>query len=420
VTKNQLFRKGKWPIASIIFGVLLSNLSATAPADDPPTILILDPENCILKSTNASIGERKFIANIFNPLPRKSLASSTIQVDELIGEGQYGRVYKAFANGQCVAVKQPKKGKSVEREFKQAQNVVTAIYEAARENRQYSKSTMPPGLMIQHFKSMTQRFKYIILPYYITSDGSLVERRVNGDNLYHIIKYGIEPYPNGEPNNNGEAIRRAVSFFMTLAVIHALNIVCGDLNPGNIVIENNPSENHPCCFIDWDMSQITGKPLWAGFLNQPECLPPEYQEASERFLNYQKQLDKMRSECMIIQTQLQNLCLEMDKKQELEARRTILQQNAQAVQAHLESIRYPDAHPSFDIYRAISIFKLLLFGRSQQADMYEPPVSQRIDEILKGMANPDPEQRLSAKKIAAKLQLIYFEYFVKRKTPCQA
>ncbi|MDR0418444.1 MAG: hypothetical protein LBH08_03360 [Puniceicoccales bacterium] len=404
MAKNRFFYKKKLPIASIVWGTLLSSLSAAAPENNSLSLSV-HLENSLLAGFDIFMAKKRFFDNAFRPTLHKLLppespeTSYAVQLEEKLGEGRYGKVYKASFANEDVAVKQFSSEEFAKQEFDKAKE----LFECIRENvDQISKSTR-------------KKIKHIVLPYWQTDDGSLIQRLIIGNDLYHTITQGLHPYPNGQPDDLGNAILRAIFFFTILAIIHRLGIVIGDLNPGNLILSDNPSINYPIYFIDFALAQQIGKYLARIFLTQRESLPCEYQEASQEFLTYQEQLRRIDHELLPIQQQLQNPQITAPIKQELEPRQTTLQLERQAILTQLQSISYPKAHPAFDIYRSIYVLKFLLFGKFNLS-IYEPSVREEIEEIFQGMANPDPLQRLSATDINLKLTFIYCKHFSKPET----
>jgi serine/threonine protein kinase len=437
LNKKQLFISGGWTIAWIVLGISSFGLNATPlelnlasdpfPTPNPSnkkqkilaavtgtrpsnpkktsTPLKFDPTSNLFLIFNLSSREKKFFEIIIGIRLLKSERIVMLE-NGFLGQGQYGKVYGGLYGKQPVVLKQAQEGKELflEKEYENSKNFLLAVTEA------YRMGVIPPILQ--------PNIRFLVCSFGKTTDGRLVQKRINGRNAYEALKAREAPYTDGYPDDFRKAILRASNLFRVLSVLHRLGFIFGDIRPGNIVIENNPAKNYLCYFVDFGMLQKIGTHLPFCIFGQPvECLPQEYRAAHPIVLAWQEQEEQVISALQDIQSQLQSCpCASTDedreqltqKKQQLEARQSELQQELTNLYNHLPS-GYPPAHPSFDIHQSVLVLKAILFGKSGSKILEDPirfpsHILAQLQILFHRMLDHDPAKRPSAEEIAQTLQ----------------
>jgi serine/threonine protein kinase len=404
MNKKQLFTKGRVAISLIVFGFLSLNLKGT------PILLDVDLDSNLLAKIAQNIEELNFLETVsgFKILPEVPVI---VNPNNFLGQGSCGIVFGGTHGDQEVVLKQLLEGAEEEliREYRNAQDLLEAMVEVLRKS--YIKHTEIPEEVWLGMQSL-------VCSVGKTQNGFLFQKRVIGHNVFNTIVKGILPYYHGYPDNLRDAILRAADFFSTLAALHKLGFIFGDISSGNVVIEDGtlpyvlyegidwtyePFLNHPCRMIDFAFLTRIGIFLPYYVVNQPvEKLPQEYWEAHEAFFALQNQLDETNNQLTNVVSQLEDVIATQqryerirsnqywsyfynyvlnpftlgyvhvptdedmaqldEQKQELMEQKAVLQQRKMDLLAQQESIPLPPAHPSFDIYQSVPLLEALLFG----------------------------------------------------------
>jgi serine/threonine protein kinase len=415
MNKKQTLSKEKRSIVLIVLCFLSLNLNGTF------TILNFDPKNNFLDRVAQNSEEREFLIDIVDLHPgffSKKNHFFKINPKNCLGRGEYGEVFLAelFCNQQRFVVKRalPKREEDLMREYHNAQDLYIAMLNVLRSS--CTTHTKIPGKIWYGMKSL-------VCSVGKTQNGCLYQKWVNGRNVFDTIVGGIPPYRNGYPNNLVDAILRAADFFSTLATLHKLGFIFGDIRRGNVVIENGPQAykayinsedidwlyepflNHPCRIIDFALLTRIGNFLPYYIVNQSvKELPEEYWNTHKVFFTYQNRIDKIDDRLANIASQLKNVIATQQKyegirsnrywnnlysvislctcdcihaptdedmaqldlqRQNLEEQSTVLRQeinNLLQEQRQQTSIALPCAYPSFDIHQSVPVLEALLFG----------------------------------------------------------
>ncbi|MDR0418040.1 MAG: hypothetical protein LBH08_01215 [Puniceicoccales bacterium] len=274
---------------------------------------------------------------------------------QLIAQGGYGNIFEGSASNQDLVIKQVRtdKGEKGLRGIRRELDASAALY----------------GVVTEVLKLNEENLTYDILPGISTlvpvigtaTDGSLIQKKVQGKNLKDIVVGKLAPYESGYPNCLREAIKRLSFFFFGLNTIHASGLIHCDLKPENIMLENNPSEGYPVRIIDFGGLRTTGDTIGIHSSNGA----PEYTEQTYAIRENKLQQEQLKEERDKIKKQISQLS-SPEEIEQLEAKIQSMKERYDALAkliAFEESLRNNIAHPSYDIYSATMVFLPTLFGR---------------------------------------------------------
>ncbi|MDR2794166.1 MAG: serine/threonine-protein kinase [Holosporaceae bacterium] len=411
MNKKRLFCKGKLSITLIAFG-LLSNLNAASQG----YLCTFDPRKSIVSQIEMNEDERRFLENLQGvPIPADTIS---IRLMRELGEGTYGKVCEGiYPDGTAVIVKVFKGEERVSRMFMlgeavASRRVLEGILGLLRPENHISES------MSRALQSITLSVGIGTLAVGDSGSEFLVQRRVNGSDVFHTVTGRRAPYGLGFPDDCRNALSLASNFCCALAILHGLGFDFIDLHCGNVMIE--PTEGSWACrLIDFGLLSRNGKPLHSAILNQPTVfIPPEHRERHERtdLVAQLKEVDALIRQ----HEEPYHGELSEDHMKLIQVRNELIDQISACDEIRDHSFQ-GRVTPAFDIYKSAFILDMLLFGvlrvfgpdynyqhSREDAQVilekreagYSPLVFVFISVLLKAMLNDDPDERPSA-EIAA-------------------
>jgi serine/threonine protein kinase len=292
--------------------------------------------------TYASQFTQKLSSEFFPEIP--------ITIGKKLAQGGYGTIYESYSGEKSFIVKEVREDKgdkgerSIKNELKNSQNFWELASEKFLPNPHYAQ-LLAMDLVIPVIGS--------------TINGSLVQRRVVGENLFKIVSRKQAPYRRGYPDDLQTAILCAWSFFAGLSILHYLGFVHCDIKPGNVMID---SLKFLCHIIDLGAMKKIGKTIQIHSNNGA----PEFIEQTCVIKDDNLEKKKLQDERKVIAEKLRQ-SRDMEAIKRLEKREKEIDARLKAIEGEIQlakSKRDAVAKPSYDIYSSAPIFLAILFGKS--------------------------------------------------------
>ncbi|MDR1591080.1 MAG: serine/threonine-protein kinase [Puniceicoccales bacterium] len=283
-----------------------------------------------------------------SPGPQILKPGTLIYLGKKVTSGGYGIIYEGSFSNRKVIIKRirPEKGTKgqvgIQTEWDNSRALLDRIAEKMEQDSiQYGQlfATDP-----------------IIPAIAQTMDGSLVQKKVLGQDLRKIVFSKQAPYCSCYPDRLRDALICAADFFRGLAILHHLGFVHCDIKPGNVMIDD---ERCLCHIIDLGGMKKFGEKIRIHSNNGA----PEFIEQTCAIKNYKAK----RKELLDEQTQIASKIEAANEPIEG------LQERNKAIEAELLEIatairlaqkkRDTVARPTYDIYSSVPILLAILFGK---------------------------------------------------------
>ncbi|MDR0590243.1 MAG: hypothetical protein LBG09_00030 [Puniceicoccales bacterium] len=343
--KKQKSKKDQALCLFTACGIFFSRLNASHSFFYPifPSFL---QENLSEKTpTFASQITKKFSPEFHAESPVELLELPII-IGPKLAQGGYGTIYEASSGEESLIVKKVRedkgeKGKrSFEIELENSQNFLKLLGEKFPSNN----PLLPLNLIISVIGS--------------TINGSLVQQRVLGENLFKIVSRKQTPYRRGFPDDLQTAVLCAWSFFAGLSILHYLGFVHCDIKPGNVMID---SLKFLCHIIDLGAMKKFGETIQIHSNNGA----PEFIEQTCVIKDDNLEKKKLQDERKVIAEKLRR-SRDTEAIERLEKREKEIEMRLGAIEEEIrlaKSKRDAIARPAYDIYSSAPIFLAILFGK---------------------------------------------------------
>ncbi|MDR1435508.1 MAG: hypothetical protein LBI77_03850 [Puniceicoccales bacterium] len=330
----------------ISFFALTLWVSATA------TEFVLGDSFSLLDKIGNDEKKRQFAIDFLGSKTLKK--GAIIRRGKKLAKGGYGIIYEGFCgdlNLIIKVVKSPEKLKGIQKELENSNAFMDALAQ------RFTQDDLNYGNLLGAAA--------IIVPVIgVTTDGSLIEEKIDGSNLEKITKNFIAPYdaPGGHPRDLQGAMERAACFFLGLLTLHDLGFVHCDIKQGNVMILNDATWGYPCRIIDLGGLKKFGENVGIHSSNGA----PEYIEQTCVIFTSKAEQKEIREKLTKIKSQIQNAS-NPEEIEGLKGQKHALKEQFKAIGDRIklaESTRCSTAYPCYDIYSSAAILLSLLFGKN--------------------------------------------------------
>jgi serine/threonine protein kinase len=192
-----------------------------------------------------------------------------------------------------------------------------------------------------------------------TTDGSLIQKKVLGQDLRKAVFSKRAPYCLGFPDQLPWAVTCAADFFRGLALLHHLGFVHCDIKPGNVMIDD---ERYICHIIDLGGMKKFGKKIHIHSSNGA----PEFIEQTCAIKDHKAQQKELLTEQTQIASKIE-AASDSETSERLQERSRVIETQLLEIAAAIESAkkkRDAVARPAYDIYSSVPILLAILFGKT--------------------------------------------------------
>ncbi|MDR1907049.1 MAG: hypothetical protein LBQ03_02435 [Puniceicoccales bacterium] len=282
--------------------------------------------------------------------PQKLEKGAFVYLGKKLTTGGYGTIYEGFLGHRNFIIKQvrPEKGVKGQRGIQKELDNSKAFLDIITEK--LGQDPIQYGKLLE-----TDPIIPVIAQ---TTNGSLIQKRVSGQDLHKTVSRKRPPYRFGYPDHLQEAIERAMDFFRGLALLHHLGFVHCDIKPANVMIDD---EHHLCHIIDLGGMKKFGERIQIHSNNGA----PEFIEQTCTIKDYKAKWEKLIEERNEITKKVQQLS---DEKtiEPLKDREKIIQEQLKTIATAIKSAKKicdATARPAYDIYSSAPILLTILFGK---------------------------------------------------------